>query len=112
MRSFCRAILALDVLYCLLAATVPGLPGWHMFESVERLEPALTDKDGVTVDLRALLPKGAYVLDAREMEEVARFACARAPERAPFVYEERVARTTFTLDARCALPDRKRARAR
>lgn len=94
-------IFVLNVLYCLLATAQEGLPGWHMFESVERLDVTMHDKDGVAVDLAAVLPRRARIVDRSELYEVARFACQRAPARAPFVLEERDRGRRLPLGSDC-----------
>jgi hypothetical protein len=89
MTSLCRALLVLDVLYCLLAAAQEGLPGWHMFESVESMQHELRDRDGNLVDVRAWLPRGANVVDRTELRAVVAFVCAKERARGPFTYRER-----------------------
>ena len=63
MRSLCRALLVMNVLYCVLAAFQEGVPGWHMFESVEPLGHELRDRDWRVVDVRDYLPRGANLVD-------------------------------------------------
>lgn len=89
LRTVCRALLVLDVLYCTLAAAQEGLPGWHMFESVEDLEHELRDRDGHLVDVRSWLPRGANVVDRGELRRIVGFVCTRVPDKAPFTYSER-----------------------
>jgi hypothetical protein len=88
MKSLCRALLVLNVLYCLLAAAQEGLPGWHMFESVEAIDHELTDRNGRALDVRAWLPRGANVVDRAELHRIVMFVCKKEPDRAPFVYAE------------------------
>ena len=88
MRSLCRALLVLNVLYCLLAAAQEGIPGWHMFESVEPLDHELRDRAGQRVDVRAFLPRGANLVDRGELWKVVGFVCAREATRGPFTYVE------------------------
>lgn len=88
MKALCRALLVLNVLYCVLAAAQEGVPGWHMFESVEPLEHVLTDRAGVVVDVRAYLPRGANLVDRTELRKVVAFVCEKEPARAPFAYVE------------------------
>lgn len=88
MTSFCRALLVLNVLYCLLAAAQEGVPGWHMFESVEPLDHDLTDRDGNAIPVRASLPKGANLVDREELRKVVEFVCGKERARAPFTYVE------------------------
>jgi hypothetical protein len=97
MRSLCRALLVLNVLYCLLAALQEGVPGWHMFEAVEDLDHELRDHDGNVVDIRAWLPRGANLVDRGELREVVGFVCEHAPERAPFTYVEPTRGTSVSL---------------
>jgi hypothetical protein len=98
MKSLCRALLVLNVLYCLLAATQEGIPGWHMFESVEPLEHELRDRAGDLVDVRAALPRGANLVSRTELHEVVRFVCRREASRAPFAYIERARGVSVRLD--------------
>jgi len=100
-RSLCRALLVLNVLYCLLAALQEGVPGWHMFESVEDLDHELHDRDGKVVDIHAWLPRGANLTDRSELRKVVAFVCERSPERRPFTYVEPSRGTNVTLDDRC-----------
>ena len=110
MRSFCRALLVLNVLYCLLAVAQEGLPGWHMFESVERLDYTLRDNEGREVNLAAYLPRGARLVDHTELAEVVRFVCERSPSRAPFTFDEPARGVHATLGpSDCALPGPRRA---
>jgi hypothetical protein len=88
MTSLCRALLLLNVLYCALAVVQEGLPGWHMFESVESIDHQLADRDGRPVDIRAWLPKGANVVDRAELRRIVGFVCERERARAPFTYAE------------------------
>jgi hypothetical protein len=88
-RSACRALLALNVLYCALAAAQEGLPGWHMFESVEPIDYTLVDRSGVAVDVRTYLPKDAWLVDRSELHAIVRFVCEKHPERAPFMFTDR-----------------------
>lgn len=88
MRSLCRALLALNLLYCLLAAAQDGLPGWHMFESVESVDHELRDRDGNVVDVRAWLPRGANLVDKGALRDVVTFVCTKERARAPFTYSE------------------------
>ncbi|MBX3193175.1 MAG: hypothetical protein KF819_39695 [Labilithrix sp.] len=102
MRSLCRALLVLDVLYCCLAAAQEGLPGWHMFESVEKIDHTLVDRDGRAVDVRAFLPRGANVVDRGELRRVVEHVCSKERARAPFTYEEPGVRVV--LGPECRVP--------
>jgi len=88
MRTLCRALLVANVAYCILALTVPGLPGWRMFEAVEDTRYELSDRDGRPVDLAAWLPRGAKVVDRSELRAIVAFVCQKAPERAPLSFVE------------------------
>lgn len=90
MLSRCRALLVLNVLYCVLAVLEPGLPGWKMFERVDAFAVTLRDRAGQTIALRDYLPRDAYVTDYGEMLEVVAFVCQKEIARAPLVFEERV----------------------
>jgi hypothetical protein len=110
-RSVCRALLALNVLYCALAAAQEGLPGWHMFESVDRLEHELRDKDGARVDVRAYLPRGAWLTDRDELREIVRFVCEKERARAPFTFEDRARGTSAIVGpVDCRVPRDRAAR--
>jgi hypothetical protein len=98
MKSLCRALLVMNVLYCLLAAAQEGVPGWHMFESVEPLDHMLVDREGRLVDLREWLPRGANLVDTGELRKVARFVCTKEPARAPFTYSEPLTGFHATLE--------------
>lgn len=98
MRSLCRALLVLNVLYCLLAAAQEGLPGWHMFEAVEALDHVLVDHDGRLVDIRASLPRGANVVDRGELRAIVEFICEKDRAHAPYTYVEPSRGLSLTLD--------------
>jgi hypothetical protein len=104
MKSLCRALLVLNVLYCVLAAAQEGIPGWHMFESVEPLEHDLRDQAGDPVDVRAWLPRGANLVDRSELRKVVEFICQKDATRAPFRYVERARGLDVRLDPRAG-PD-------
>lgn len=95
-KSLCRAILVLDVLYCMLAVAEPALPGWHMFESADRLDFTLRDRGGDVVDVRAYLPQSAYLTDKGELLAIVRFICERERARAPFVLFDNASGTSQT----------------
>jgi hypothetical protein len=99
MKALCRALLVMNVLYCLLAAAQEGLPGWHMFESVETIDHELRDRDGNVVDVRAWLPRGANLVDRGELRKVVAFVCEREAARQPFTYEEPSRGLRVTLGA-------------
>lgn|GEM_PF-3390099 len=100
MKSLCRALLVMNLLYCVLAVVQEGVPGWHMFESVEPLDHVLRDRDGRTVDVRAWLPRGANLVDRGELRKIVAFVCEkeRVP-RAPFTYAEPSTGLDVTLGA-------------
>lgn len=89
LTSLCRALLVLDVGYCALAVAEDRLPGWKMFEDVERLDATLRDRDGAVVDVRGYLPRHAWLVRYDELAEVVRFVCEKERARAPFTFEER-----------------------
>ena len=88
MRSIYRALIALDVLYCVLALFEDRLPGWKMFEEVEP-KGALIDNQGQTIDTAAYLPRGAHVVDVGQAAEIAIFICDRDPSHAPYILDDR-----------------------
>ncbi len=88
--SLCRALLVLNVGWCALAVSEDRLPGWHMFEDVERFDVALRDREGAALDVRAYLPRHAWLVRYDELTEVVRFVCEKERARAPFTFEERV----------------------
>jgi hypothetical protein len=55
-----------------------------MFESAAIVDAVVTDRDGNVVDVRALLPRGAQILEPRLVGQVAEFACRTRPERSPY----------------------------
>lgn len=99
MRSLCRALLVLNVLYCVLAAAQDGLPGWHMFEAVETIDHELRDREGHLVDLREWLPRGANLVDRSELRRIVAFVCEKGRERGPFTYKEPSQGLEVTLGA-------------
>lgn len=99
MRSVCRALLALNILYCMLALAQDGIPGWRMFESVENVRYELLDKDHQNIDVRGWLPRGANVVDRSELRNIVSFVCEHERARAPFVYTEASTGLVVTLTA-------------
>lgn len=99
MRSVCRALLALNILYCGLALAQDGIPGWRMFESVEDVRHELRDRDGTSIDVHAFLPRGANVVDRGELRQIVSFVCERERSRAPFTYTESATGLSATLTA-------------
>jgi hypothetical protein len=99
MKSLCRALLVMNVLYCVLAAVQEGIPGWHMFESVEPLDHVLRDRDGRVLDVREWLPRGANLVDRGELRKVVAFVCEKERARGPFTYAEPSAGLEVTLGA-------------
>jgi hypothetical protein len=67
LRSACRALLILNLLYCAAALFEDRMPAWKMFESGEPLDPALTRR------AEAYLPDGAYLLSQAELDSVLRW---------------------------------------
>jgi hypothetical protein len=106
--SLCRALLVLDIAYCALAAAQEGLPGWHMFEDVERFDVDLRDRDGVALDLRAYLPRAAWLVRYDEVRDVVHFVCAKERARAPLTFEERSRAVKVTLGPDCRVPRARR----
>ncbi len=104
MTSVCRALLVLNVAYCALAVAEDRLPGWKMFEDVERFDVAMRDRDGIEVDLRDHLPKNAWLVRWDEVREVAAWVCRKKAARAPFSFEERVRGVRVTLGPDCQVP--------
>jgi len=99
MKSLCRALLVMNVLYCVLAAAQEGLPGWHMFESVETIDHELRDREGRLLDLRDWLPRGANVVDRGELHRIVSFVCEKERARGPFTYREPSLGLEVTLGA-------------
>lgn len=98
MRSVCRALLVLNVLYCMLALAQDGIPGWRMFEGVEDVRHELVDGAGASIDVREWLPRGANLVDRSELRQVVSFMCEKNRSRAPFTYRETATGVTATLD--------------
>jgi hypothetical protein len=86
-KSVCRALLVLDVAYCAAAVIVPGLPGWKMFESSERVAYTLRAGDGRAVDAYAWVPAAARDLDEADVIRVARWLCAEHRARPPLTFD-------------------------
>ena len=84
MRPFYVVLLMLDVLYCVVALGNDKLPGWKMFAAVDRVDFELRDRDGLVVDLRDWLPRGANVTESADLVRVAEFVCKKQRSRAPF----------------------------
>lgn len=107
-RGAAVALLAANVLYCVVAVFDERLPGWKMFESVERLDYSLVDRDGVAIEPKDHLPRNAHVVELAELARVVSFVCERNAARAPFVFEERTRGVRAVLGpADCAVHARK-----
>lgn len=87
LRALCQSLLALNLMYCVGALFVDGLPGWKMFESVERFTYRLIDAQGRSVDVRDYLPREAHLIDRRQLRRVAQFIREREAQRGPFRFE-------------------------
>lgn len=72
-----QLLLAANLLYCLIAATTPALPGWKMFSRVGPQKAALIGAGGVRVDLKDFLPRESYALTQADFERVGCFAARR-----------------------------------
>ncbi len=86
-RSICRALLVLDVGYCALAAVVPGLPGWKMFESSAHVTYSLKAGDGSDVDAYGWVPRAARDLDEPDVIAVARWLCRHHRVATPLTFD-------------------------
>lgn len=75
LRSVCRALLILNLVYCTAALLLDELPGWKMFESVEVLDYVLQDADGHALDVRDALPASAHLTDGVQLRRVVAFIC-------------------------------------
>lgn len=104
LRSACLALAVLDVAWCCAALVTPGLPGWKMFATVAPADVTLVDRDGRRVDLLALVPRGAWIVDEQQLARVAVWACRRDPSRAPYVIRE-PGRAPRTLAAGTCAPE-------
>jgi hypothetical protein len=85
--SLCRALLVLDVAYCVAAQVTPGLPGWDMFVSVEHPAYTLRAGDGRAIDAYAWVPASARDLDERDLVDVARWLCRGRRETTPLRFD-------------------------
>lgn len=104
MTSLCRALLVLNVAYCALAVAEDRLPGWKMFEDVERFDVVLTDSHGIPLELRDHLPKNAWLVRWDEVREVVAYVCRKKAARGPFSFEERVRGIRAELGPDCKVP--------
>lgn len=84
LRAACVALLALDLLYCVMASFTVNAPAWDMFAKVERLDYEVTDAAGRAVDLPAFLPKAFYLVRREMLPVLAECACRVRPESAPW----------------------------
>lgn len=84
LRAVCVALLALDLVYCLMAVFTVNAPAWDMFAKVERLDYELTDAAGARVDLPDYLPKAFFLVRREMLPALAECACLRRPESAPW----------------------------
>ena len=98
MRWPFKLLLALNVLYCVVASAMPWLPAWRMFAAVERLEYSFRDGSGRAIDLRQDMPEGFYMLDRHGLRSVAVFSCRKRSGQGPFTLVERVSGYVSTVD--------------
>jgi hypothetical protein len=83
-----RILFALNLAYCTMGVVSGRFPSWRMFERAEPLAEELRDRSGELIDLRAYVPRDAYLTDLDSVLAVATFICAAHPERGPFVMTE------------------------
>jgi hypothetical protein len=83
MKALCRALLALDVAWCVTALLVPGLPGWKMFDSPQGEPFTIIDGDGRPIDARDWLPRGAAGVDGTDATRIARWLCREHRAKVP-----------------------------
>ncbi len=93
-----RAMLVLNLVYCLVGFLTNTLPVWRMFESLTPMNVSLLDKDGASIDIRAYLPSDAYILNSRQVSEVVTFICENHRDRGPFVLTEKISKKTVEVD--------------
>jgi len=87
LRSLCRSLLVLNLLYCTAALFLDDLPGWKMFEAVQPLRYRLEDAQGRAIDVHEYLPRHAYLIDERQLKRVVQFIRAKEASRGPFRFE-------------------------
>lgn len=103
LRSLCMALFMLNIAYCVAAVFVEGLPGWKMFQEVQLLDYELRDRAGQAIDVRAYLPRDAYLIDEVQLRRVAQFISQREFARGPLLFRvsptapvEQLSRGRFT----------------
>lgn len=84
LRAVCLALLAVDILYCLMASFTVNAPAWDMFAKVERLDYEVRDARGARVDLPAALPRAFYLVRREMLPVLAECACRLRPQAAPW----------------------------
>lgn len=84
LRAVCLALLAVDLVYCVMASFTVNAPAWDMFAKVERLDYEVTDARGGRVDLPAFLPRAFYLVRREMVPVLAECACRIRPEAAPW----------------------------
>ena len=98
-------MLVLNVSYCSLALMVDELPGWKMFESVEKLDYAFVDRAGRAIDLHEVLPQRAHLIDHRQLRRSAHWYCGRYADHGPFHYTEGDAPPQALVAPECQIHD-------
>ena len=92
-----KILLILNILYCTIASIVDDLPGWKMFQEVEKIEYRLQDKNANEVDLYNYVPRDAFLLELNAVISVVEFICRKRADLAPFVFEEKFSSIHRTL---------------
>ena len=78
------ALVAAQAAWAAAGFVFPSLPGWVMFSRAEPVRARLADRDGISEDLFAFVPRDVYVVNRDGAREVAAFVCRSRPERAPW----------------------------
>ncbi|UXR65631.1 hypothetical protein EZJ49_05115 [Bdellovibrio bacteriovorus] len=78
MNRWVRAVLTVEIVYLLVAALTPFLPGWKMFSRFEYPEKMqILRDDGSEVNLQKVLPPHIYSMSQGQALKLAAFVCRK-----------------------------------
>ncbi len=78
MNRWVRVLLAVEIVYLLVAALTPFLPGWKMFSRFEYpAKMQILRDDGAEVDLQKVLPPHIYSMSQGQALKLAAFVCRK-----------------------------------
>ena len=92
-----KMLLIIEVIYFGLSTLVPGVPGWKMFSSFERVQFVVhNSKTQTEVSVNHYLPPTYYSLNEASIKELVRFACKKDLTQLTLKFEKDAKSYVFT----------------